>query len=129
FSRVWRSAGAPREPARPSIAPRTARRKRVSPDDAGRGFQTPVQGKARLWLRAGDVNVIAQYRSSVDGGGPMTVVCAWCESQGRTQVLREKEPFAYQVISHGICEEHARAFVAEVREAKMAAMSLDRRGQ
>ena len=58
----------------------------------------------------------------------MTVVCAWCQHQGRTQVLREKEPFEYQVVSHGICEEHARAFLAEVREAKTAAASLDRRG-
>jgi len=58
----------------------------------------------------------------------MTVVCAWCQDQGRTQVLREKEPLDYHVVSHGICEEHARAFLAEVREAKTATMSLDRRG-
>jgi len=58
----------------------------------------------------------------------MTVVCAWCQHQGRTQVLREKEPLDCQVVSHGICEEHARVFLAEVREAKVAAPSLDRRG-
>jgi len=57
----------------------------------------------------------------------MTVVCAWCQHQGRTLVLREKEPFDYHVVSHGICEEHARAFLAQLREAKMAATSLDRR--
>jgi hypothetical protein len=42
-------------------------------------------------------------------------------------VLREKEPFDSQVVSHGICEEHLRAFLAEVREAKMATIPIDRR--
>jgi hypothetical protein len=56
----------------------------------------------------------------------MTVVCAWCQRQGRVTVLGEKEPLDHPVISHGICEEHARAFMAEVR-AEMASVSLDRR--
>ena len=58
----------------------------------------------------------------------MTVVCAWCQNQGRTTVLREKEPLDWAVVSHGICEEHAKAFLAEVREAKAAGIFLDRRG-
>jgi wyosine [tRNA(Phe)-imidazoG37] synthetase (radical SAM superfamily) len=58
----------------------------------------------------------------------MTVVCAWCQRQGRTTVLREKEPLDWAVVSHGICEEHAKTFLAEVRETKAAAISLDRRG-
>jgi len=41
-------------------------------------------------------------------------------------VLREKEPLDYPVISHGICEEHALAFRAEIR-AEMAAVPHDRR--
>ena len=45
----------------------------------------------------------------------MTVVCAWCQHQGRTTVLREKEPFDHPVVSHGICEEHAKAFLAGAR--------------
>jgi len=56
----------------------------------------------------------------------MTVVCAWCQHQGRMTVLREKEPLDHPVISHGICEEHARAFMAELR-ARTAVVSLDRR--
>jgi len=56
----------------------------------------------------------------------MTVVCAWCQRQGRLTVLGEKEPLDYPVTSHGICEEHALAFMAEVR-AEMAAGSLARR--
>ncbi len=56
----------------------------------------------------------------------MTVVCAWCQRQGRMTVLREKEPLDYPVISHGICDEHALVFMGEAR-AEMAAGSLDRR--
>jgi hypothetical protein len=41
-------------------------------------------------------------------------------------VLREKEPLDYLVVSHGICEEHADAFMAEVR-AQIPSPSLDRR--
>jgi hypothetical protein len=41
-------------------------------------------------------------------------------------VLREKEPLDYPGISHGICEEHAVAFMAEVR-AQIHSTSLDRR--
>jgi hypothetical protein len=55
----------------------------------------------------------------------MTVVCAWCQHQGRTTVLREKEPFDRPVISHGICDEHVVAFLAEVREAETPAMPPD----
>ena len=57
----------------------------------------------------------------------MTVVCAWCQQQGRTTVLGEKEPLDWAVVSHGICEEHAQAFLAEVRATKTAGFSLDRR--
>ncbi len=56
----------------------------------------------------------------------MTVVCAWCQHQGRMTVLREKEPFDRPIISHGICDEHARLFLAEVRETRAAALPLDR---
>jgi hypothetical protein len=57
----------------------------------------------------------------------MTVVCAWCQEQGRTTVLGEKEPLDRPLISHGICEEHARVFLAEVRAFKNPDCSVDRR--
>jgi hypothetical protein len=41
-------------------------------------------------------------------------------------VLREKEPLDYPVVSHGICDEHALAFMAEIR-AQIPSPSLDRR--
>jgi hypothetical protein len=56
----------------------------------------------------------------------MTVVCAWCQHQGRTTVLREKEPFDRPVVTHGICDEHARAFLAEVGETRTPALTLNR---
>jgi hypothetical protein len=58
----------------------------------------------------------------------MTVVCAWCQQQGRTTVLGEKEPLDRPQISHGICEEHARVFLAQVRELKNADSPVERRG-
>ncbi|MGH7348304.1 MAG: hypothetical protein ACREK4_25590 [Candidatus Rokuibacteriota bacterium] len=58
----------------------------------------------------------------------MMIVCAWCQRQGRETVLREKEPLDHPIVSHGICEEHARAFLDELRDVKAGRTSLDRRG-
>jgi hypothetical protein len=44
----------------------------------------------------------------------MKVVCAWCQKAGNFVVLREKEPPGDE-ISHGICDEHVRAILAEAR--------------
>jgi hypothetical protein len=44
----------------------------------------------------------------------MKVVCAWCQQAGNFVVLREKEPPGDE-ISHGICDEHVLAVMAEVR--------------
>jgi hypothetical protein len=63
--------------------------------------------------------------SGEDEEALMTVVCAWCQHQGRTTVLGEKEPLDRPVISHGICEEHAVEFLAEVRGTATPASSLD----
>jgi len=42
-------------------------------------------------------------------------------------VLREKEPLDSPVVSHGICEEHVLAFIAEARDTTPVVLSLDRR--
>jgi hypothetical protein len=44
----------------------------------------------------------------------MKVVCAWCQKAGNFVVLREKEPPGDE-ISHGICDKHVQAVLAEVR--------------
>ena len=41
----------------------------------------------------------------------MKVVCAWCQHAGQVMVLREMEP-QDEMISHGICAEHAVAVLA-----------------
>ena len=52
----------------------------------------------------------------------MTVVCAWCQRQGRSAVLGQKEPLDLADITHGICDEHELVWRAEVQQ------SLARRG-
>jgi hypothetical protein len=52
------------------------------------------------------------------GGGVMKVVCAWCQQAGNFVVLREKEPRGDE-ISHGICDEHVLAFLAEARRRRV----------
>lgn len=47
----------------------------------------------------------------------MIVVCAWCQLQGRPAMLGEKEPRDTDVISHGICDEHALFVLAEARRS------------
>jgi hypothetical protein len=76
-------------------------------------------------LRIGDDARVAFRISNTRRRPVMTVVCAWCQHQGRTTVLHEKEPFDRPVVSHGICEEHARAFLAELRETKTAGLALE----
>ena len=45
----------------------------------------------------------------------MITVCAWCEAEGRRNVLREtSEP--YDMVSHGICPEHYRQVVDEIMD-------------
>ena len=36
----------------------------------------------------------------------MRVVCAWCEAEGKSEFIREKEPFDDPAETHGICSEH-----------------------
>lgn len=44
----------------------------------------------------------------------MIVVCAWCQRAGHLVVLREVQP-ENDMISHGICQEHAVAVMTEAR--------------
>ncbi len=36
----------------------------------------------------------------------MTVICSWCESEGRPAVVREKAPLTDRRETHGICSRH-----------------------
>jgi hypothetical protein len=55
----------------------------------------------------------------------MKVVCAWCQRAGHVVVLREVQP-ENDMISHGICQEHAVAVLSEARLMPRLS-ALDRR--
>lgn len=52
----------------------------------------------------------------------MTVVCAWCQQQGRPAVIGEKAPRDGGV-THGICDDHAILLLAEIRKSKRGGSS------
>lgn len=39
----------------------------------------------------------------------MRVICAWCQSQGRSGLLRVREPLDDPAETHGICDRHQQA--------------------
>ena len=39
----------------------------------------------------------------------MRVICAWCQQEGRSGLLRVREPVADDSETHGICERHQQA--------------------
>lgn len=47
----------------------------------------------------------------------MRVICAWCEKEGRSSVLGEKEPLDDPAPTHGICRRHEEALFSR-RAAK-----------
>jgi hypothetical protein len=52
------------------------------------------------------------------GVGIVKVLCAWCEAEGRPALLREVEPLDDPAASHGICDDHHRAVLAESKDCK-----------
>lgn len=50
----------------------------------------------------------------------MKVVCAWCERDGHVVLLREVVARGAQndMVSHGICDKHVLAVMAEASEPK-----------
>ncbi len=47
----------------------------------------------------------------------MKVLCTYCESEGASALLYEKEPLDDLAITHGICARHARQLLAEIQAA------------
>ena len=45
----------------------------------------------------------------------MLVVCAWCEAEGRPQILVEREPLEDRTSTHTVCNYHRAALYAELR--------------
>ena len=45
----------------------------------------------------------------------MIVVCAWCEAEGRPNVLAEREPLDDRSATHGVCAQHQAILYEELR--------------
>jgi hypothetical protein len=45
----------------------------------------------------------------------MKQVCAWCEREGKTGLLGEKEPLDDPSETHGVCDSHQRVLLATLR--------------
>jgi hypothetical protein len=46
---------------------------------------------------------------SATGDSSMRVICAWCQQEGRSGLLRVREPVEDKSETHGICERHQQA--------------------
>jgi hypothetical protein len=44
----------------------------------------------------------------------MTVLCAWCEQEGKQALIRESGSNARALASHGICREHEATLLKQV---------------
>lgn len=53
--------------------------------------------------------LVAVRETSVAGEPAMRVMCAWCQKEGRSGLLRVREPLADTSETHGICERHQQA--------------------
>src|SRR5207237_9522396 len=52
----------------------------------------------------------AVLRAEVRGEG-MRVICAWCQREGRSSILRIGEPLDDTSETHGICDRHQQAML------------------
>jgi hypothetical protein len=46
----------------------------------------------------------------------MKVLCTYCETEGRSSFLREKEPLNDPSVTHGICPDHYRQLLEEIAD-------------
>src|SRR4026207_1754460 len=49
----------------------------------------------------------------------MKVVCAWCETEGKETLIGEIGLFDVEVTSHGICIDHEKVLLHQIKELKM----------
>jgi hypothetical protein len=49
----------------------------------------------------------------------MKVVCAWCEVEGKETLIGEIGLYDWQVTSHGICIDHEKAVLMQIKDPKM----------
>lgn len=52
----------------------------------------------------------------------MTVICAWCEQEGRVKLIGEMGlNDRHNMISHGICEDHEKAMLKKIENLRLLA--------
>jgi hypothetical protein len=49
----------------------------------------------------------------------MKVVCAWCEVEGKETLIGEIGLYDWQVTSHGICIDHEKAVLMQIKDLRM----------
>ena len=49
----------------------------------------------------------------------MKVICAWCEQEGRETLLSEEGLYDPPMPSHGICADHAKVMLKQIRELRI----------
>jgi hypothetical protein len=49
----------------------------------------------------------------------MKVVCAWCENEGKETLIGEIGLYDWQVTSHGICNDHEKVILQQIKELKI----------
>lgn len=57
----------------------------------------------------------------------MIVLCAWCEQEGRQALIHETEPRDQQSESHGMCDAHEQALLAQLNRSKEQIRHIPRR--
>src|SRR6476620_6120577 len=49
----------------------------------------------------------------------MKVVCAWCETEGKETLIGEISLFDVEMTSHGICIDHEKGLINQIKELKI----------
>ena len=49
----------------------------------------------------------------------MKVVCAWCETEGKETLIGEIGLYDVEVTSHGICIDHEKVLLQQIKELKV----------
>jgi hypothetical protein len=57
----------------------------------------------------------------------MKVVCAWCENEGKETLIGEIGLYDWQITSHGICDDHEKVILQQIKELRTKQNSRLRR--
>jgi hypothetical protein len=49
----------------------------------------------------------------------MKVICAWCEQEGKETLIGEVGLYGRGMTSHGICDDHKKVLLTQIRKLKI----------